>query len=96
VENNLITLVPQQGAFIVNGQKGKYCVTLFPKETCQKKHILAAKMSIGLEAIQKNGLVNLRALSKNSKEKIDKKSGRKQPRVNDYEIEFEPAPDSLL
>ena len=25
VENNLITLVPQQGAFIVNGQIGKYC-----------------------------------------------------------------------
>jgi hypothetical protein len=32
VENNLITLVPQQGAFIVNGQKGKYCVTLFSKQ----------------------------------------------------------------
>ena len=32
VENNLITFVPQQvHAFIVNGQKGKYCVTLFPK-----------------------------------------------------------------
>lgn len=61
VENNLITLVPQQGAFIVNGQKGKYCVTLFPKETCQCVststcyHILAAKMSIGLETIQKKG-----------------------------------------
>jgi hypothetical protein len=102
VENNLITLVPQQGAFIVNGQKGKYCATLFPKETCQCVststcyHILAAKMSIGLEAIQKNRVVNLRALSKNSKEKIDKKSDRKKPRVNDYEIEFEPAPDSLL
>jgi len=47
--------LPQQGAFIVNGQKGKYCVTLFPKETCQCEsnstcyHILAAKMSIGLE-----------------------------------------------
>ena len=32
MENNLITLVPQQvHAFIVNDQKGKYCVTLFPK-----------------------------------------------------------------
>ena len=102
MENNLITLVPQQGAFTVNGQKGKYCVTLFPKETCQCVststcyHILAAKMSIGLEAIQKNRVVNLRALSKNSKKKIDKKSGRKQPRVNDNEIEFEPAPDSAF
>ena len=102
MENNLITLVTLQGAFIVNGQKGQYCVTLFPKETCQCVsistcyHILAAKMSIGLEAIQKNRVVNLRALSKNSKKKIDKKSGRKQPRVNDYEIELEPAPDSAF
>ena len=53
-------------------------------------------MSIGLEAIQKNRVDNLRALSKNSKKKIDKKSDRKQPRVNDYEIEFEPAPDSAF
>ena len=59
MENNLITLVTLQGAFIVNGQKGQYCVTLFPKETCQCVststcyHILAAKMNIGLEAIQK-------------------------------------------
>ncbi|CAG2193722.1 unnamed protein product [Mytilus edulis] len=58
VDNNLITLVPQQGAFIVNGRKGKYCVTLFPKETCQCEssstcfHILAAKISIGLESTQ--------------------------------------------
>ena len=63
-ENNLITLVLQQGAFIINGQKGKYCVTLFPKETCHCVststcyHILAAKMSIGLETIQKNRVVN--------------------------------------
>ena len=28
--------------------------------------------------------------------RIDKKSGRKQPRANDYEIEFEPAPDSAF
>ena len=53
-------------------------------------------MRIGLEAIQKNRIVNLRALSKNSKKTIYKKSGRKQPRVNDYEIEFEPAPNSAF
>jgi hypothetical protein len=33
VDNNLISWVPQQGAFIVHGRKGKYCVTLFPRET---------------------------------------------------------------
>lgn len=50
VDNNLITLVPQQGAFIVQGRKGKCCVTLFPRETCQCQstcyHILAANISI--------------------------------------------------
>jgi hypothetical protein len=102
VDNNLITLVPQQVAFIVHGRKGKYCVTLFPRETCQCEststcyHILVAKISIGLEPVQTNRVVNLRVLSKNSKKKIDKKSGRKQPRANDYEIEFEPAPDSAF
>jgi hypothetical protein len=25
MDNNLITFVPQQGAFIVQGRKGKYC-----------------------------------------------------------------------
>jgi hypothetical protein len=42
---------------------------------------LAAKISIGLEPVQKNRVhrVNLRALSKNSMKKMDKKSGRKQP-----------------
>ena len=55
LDNKLITLVPTQGAFIVHGRSGKYCVTLFPKESCQCPstnicfHILAAKMSIGQE-----------------------------------------------
>ena len=71
-------MVPQQGAFIVNGRKGKYCVTLFPKETCQCEssstcfHILAAKMSIGLQPTKKDNVVSLRALSKNSKKKLTK------------------------
>ncbi|CAG2232922.1 unnamed protein product [Mytilus edulis] len=51
-------------------------------------------MSIGLQPTKTDNVVSLRALSKNSKKKIDKKSGRKQPRANDYGIEFEPAPDS--
>ena len=72
VDNNLITLFPQQGAFIVQGRKAKYCVTLFPKETCQCEatttcfHILAAKLSIGLQPIQRNKIISLRAISKNN------------------------------
>ena len=59
VDNNLITLVPTQSAFVVQGRGGKYCVTLNPKETCQCPstttcfHILAAKISIGQEPIGK-------------------------------------------
>ena len=48
------------------------------------------------DSIYSNWVVNLRALSKNSKKKIDKTSGRKQPRVNDYEIEFEPVLQAIL
>jgi hypothetical protein len=52
-------------------------------------------MSIGQEPIEKRTVVNLRLLTKNSKKKIDKKSGRKQPRANDYEATVvEPAPDA--
>jgi hypothetical protein len=51
-------------------------------------------MSIGQEPIEKRIVVNLRLLIKNSKKTIDKKSGRKQPRANDYEATVvEPAPD---
>jgi hypothetical protein len=96
IDNNLITHVPSQRAFIVQGRGGKYCVTLFPKEKCQCPstttcfHLLAAKMSI-----EKRTVVNLRLLTKNSKKTIDKKSGRKQLRANDNEATFvEPAPDS--
>ena len=102
MDNNLITLVPTQGAFIVQGRSGKYCVTLFPKKSCQYPstttcfHILAAKMSIGQEPIEKRSVVNLRILTKNSRKRVDKKSGKKQPKPNDYEPIVEPAPDSAF
>jgi len=59
VENNFISLVPSQGSFVVQGRSNKYCVTIFPKETCQCPstttchHILAVKMSIGLQPVEK-------------------------------------------
>jgi hypothetical protein len=76
-----ITLVPTRGAFIVQGRSGKYCVTLFSKESCQCPstttcfHILAAKMSIGQEPIEKRPIVNLRLLTKKKRKRVDKKSG---------------------
>ena len=102
MDNNLITLVPTQGAFIVHDRSGKYCVTLFPKESYQCPstttcfHILAANMSIGQEPIEKRSVVNLRLLKKNTRKRVDKKSGKKQPRPNDRESIVEPAPDSAF
>ena len=67
VENNFISLVPSQGAFV--GVTS--IVTIFPKETCQcpsrttcHHHILATKMSIG--PVEKKRVVNLRVLSTKS------------------------------
>ena len=83
IDNNLISLVPTQGAFIVQGSK--YCVTLFPQETCHCPstttcfHILAAKISIGQEPVEKRTVVNLRLLTKNSRKRVDKTSGRQKP-----------------
>ena len=102
LDNNLITLVPTQGAFIVQDRSGKYCVTLFPKESYQCPstttcfHILAANMSIGQEPIEKRSVVNLRLLKKNTRKRVVKKSDKKQTRPNDYEPIVEPAPDSAF
>ena len=58
-------------------------------------------MSIGLQPVEGKKTFNLerlRVLSTKSKNKIDKKSGRKQlrPNSNDIETEIEPAPDSIF
>jgi hypothetical protein len=44
----------------------------------------------------KRSVVNLRLLTKNSRKRVDKKSGKKQPKPNDYEPIVEPAPDSAF
>ena len=56
-------------------------------------HILAARISIGMEDINSCHKVNLTILRKNVRSKKDKTSGRKKPRVDDYDIT--PAPDSI-
>ena len=75
-----------------------YAVKLFPTQTCQCPstslcyHIVATKMSIGMSQGMPNEKVNLTQLRRNSRKRLDKKSGNKQPRKFDYN----PAPDSLL
>ncbi|CAC5424992.1 unnamed protein product [Mytilus coruscus] len=104
VENDNVTFVQQQKAFMVKGTQGNiYAVTLLPKETCQCPsttqcyHILAAKMFLGDETDNKPRVVNLRLLSKRNLKRNDKKSGRKKPCANDYDnTEVLPAPDSEI
>ncbi|CAG2203434.1 unnamed protein product [Mytilus edulis] len=104
VRNGKVVHVPSLKTFVVEGSRGdKYAVSLFPKEKCVCPstgtcfHIMAAKISIGMES---TGLVNrklnLTQLRRNSKKKADKKSGRKLPRINDVEQDVTAAPDSTL
>lgn len=88
------------GVFTVLGTKGKpHAIRIFPKESCtcpsvgRCYHILAVRMSIGLEDINHKQKVNLTQLRRNTRCRTEKKSGRKAPRPGDYEIV--PAPDSI-
>ena len=90
IEENRICHVSKMGVFVVEGSKGdKYAVTLFPKESCgcpstgECYHILAAKMSVGMPGRNQNKVINLTQLKRNSRKRVDKKGGRKQPRKND-------------
>ena len=73
-----------------------HAVRLFPKESCTCPstnlcyHIIAAKLSIGMNLQDYTHKVNLSQLRRNTRSKKDKNSGRKRPRCGDYE----PAPDS--
>ena len=104
IEENRICHVSKMGVFVVEGSKGdKYAVTLFPKESCgcpstgECYHILAAKMSVGMPGRNQNKVINLTQLKRNSRKRVDKKGGRKQPRKNDLDMStILPAPDSVL
>ena len=56
-------------------------------------HILAAKLSLGIEnGAQDIKRFNLSQLRKNARAGIEKNSGRKRPRVDDLDVQ--PAPDA--
>lgn len=103
-----VFLCPESQSFVVEGSKGdKYAVTLAPKEECQCPsigtcyHIIAARMSVGLEAKSEKTVYNLTQLRKNSRKRPDKYAGKKKPRPIDRldvinESVIVPAPDSIL
>ena len=100
-----IVHVPETGAFIVTGSKGdKYAVQIFPVSKCNCPslgdcyHILAAKMSIGMEEAKDKKTYNLTQLRKNSRKRPNKIAGKKKPRpidkLDEIECKVVPAPDS--
>ena len=99
IENKLISHNQELGVFTVLGTTGRpHAIRIFPKESCtcpstgRCYHILAVKMSIGLEDMDGKQKVNLTQLRRNTRSRSQKKSGRKAPRPGDYEIV--PAPDA--
>ena len=87
------------GVFTVIGTSGNpHAVRIFPSESCtcpstaRCYHILAVRMSVGLEDVSSKRKVNLTQLRRNARGKADKRSGRKAPRPGDYDIIS--APDS--
>ena len=99
VEQNQINLDTKLHTFTVLGSERPHVVTLFPKETCSCPstttcyHILAAKMSLGVDQKQQSQhRANLTQLRRNARSRREKKSGPKHPRPGDCDVV--PAPDS--
>ena len=77
-----------------------HAIRIFPKESCtcpstsRCYHILAVRMSIGLEDVNSRRKINLTQLRRNTRPRREKRSGRKAPRPGDYDIQ--PAPDASI
>lgn len=89
------------GVFTVIGTTGNpQAVQMFPKQTCTCPssglcyHIMAVRLSLGMDKPEPLRKVNLSQLRRNSRPKKGKTSGRKIPRYGDYELT--PAPDSVV
>ena len=88
------------GVFTVIGTKGNaHAVKIFPKESCtcpstnQCYHILAVKISIGMKDKMSTGKVNLTQLRRNTRQRRNKKAGRKMQADN---IVITKAPDAPI
>ena len=79
-----------------------HAIRMFPKESCtcpstgRCYHIIAVRMSIGLEDVNSQRKVNLTQLRRNTRSRTEKRSGRKAPRPGDYYIEPAPHDASIL
>lgn len=100
IEKGSINHNHKLGVFTVVGTTGNpHAVKLFPTEKCtcastfRCYHILAVRISIGLEDVKSKRKINLTQLRRNTRPRRANKSGRKAPQPQDYEIT--PAPDAI-
>jgi len=101
VERGLITLDPKLAVFTVVGMQEPRLVILFPRLSCwclataTCYHIMAANMAVGMAVPDTHtGTVNLTQLCHNKWKRADKTSIRKQPRLQDVDVDVEPADDT--
>lgn len=102
IEGGKISHNEKLGVFTVEGTEGNaHCVHIFPKESCtcpstsRCYHIMAVRISIGLDRPDcKPKKINLSQLRRNTRSRKDKTSGRKVPRIGDYDVV--PVPDSIM
>lgn len=101
IDDGKISHNPSLGVFTVVGTTGNpHAVRLFPSVTCTCPstsscyHVLAVKLSVGLEDSEAKRKINLTQLRRNVQSRVEKKSGRKAPRPGDYDIK--PAPDACV
>lgn len=95
VSNLAVTFDAKLHVFNVKGLSGEVrVVSLFPTEKCSCPalniccHIIAAKLSIGINFTEKPSKRNLTLLRKKTRALCDKKSGRKKPRRKDVDCEY--------
>ena len=98
IENNQISHNQALGVFTVIGTTGNaHAIRIFPKESCtcpstsRCYHILAVRMSIGLEDVNSRRKINLTQLRRNTRPRREKRSA---PCPGDYDIQ--PAPDASI
>ena len=90
---------PSLKVFTVKGTNKAHVVTLFPKETCTCPstvtcyHIIAARISVGINDEKSPKQWNLSQLHRNARSCKEKKSGRRRPRPGD--VDCSPAPDAI-
>jgi len=91
IDNNGIIFVAKLGVFNVLGCNETRVVKIYPKENCSCGcktscyHIMAVKLSLGIDISTDRKLLNLTSLRKRCRTNVDKTCGRKRPRKMDLD-----------